>query len=98
MSIKPIVAEEASKGNNGILRNAGVGVSGAPPKLCFSVKSSNRASLRSAGRGGSGAPIAMDEFEGGNEGGNVATLPRMDPVISPYAKQSKPGGVRKGGG
>ena len=40
----------------------------------------------------------MDECEGGNEGGNRAKMPRRDPVVNPYAKQSIPGGGKIGCG
>ena len=90
--------EDKGGGGNGKLRTTGGGGSGAPPKMRFSIKDSNGASPRSASRGGSGAPRTMDECEGGNEGGNGVTPSRRAPVINPYDKQSRPGGVRKGGG
>ena len=86
MSIKRIVVADASEGNNGTLRTAGGGGSGAPPTMRFSVEDSNVESPRSAGGGASGAPRTMGEWEGGNEGDNEATPSRRDPVINSYAK------------
>ena len=64
MSIKRIVVADASEGDNGTLRTAGGGGSGASPKMRFSVEDSNVESPRSAGGGASGAPRTMDECEG----------------------------------
>ena len=64
----------------------------------FSVKGGNGEPPISVSRGGNGVPRTMGKCEGGNEGVKGAMPSRSAPVINPYAKQSRTGGVRKGGG
>ena len=80
------------------MRTAGRGCNGDPPEMRFSVKAVNGAPPRSAGIGNNGSSRAMDECEGGNEVSIRASPPRRYPVINPYPKHIRTGGVRKGGG
>ena len=89
--------EDKGRGGNGTLRTAGGGGNRAPPEMRFSVEGGNRAHLRSSDGGGDGATRMMDEFGGVNEGIKISTPPRRGIFINPYAKHSRPGGVRKGG-
>ena len=89
--------EDKGRGGNGTLRTAGGGGNRAPPEMRFSVEGGNRAHLRSSDGGGDGATRMMDEFGGVNEGIKISTPPRRGIFINPYAKHSRPGGVRNGG-
>ena len=93
---KSIIFEGKFRGRNGTLRTAGRGGNRAPPAMRFLAEGGNGETPRIADGGGNRAPIIMDECEGGDEGGNIATPPRRSPVINPYAKYSRPVGVRNG--